>query len=190
MGQLTLRRVAVAGVHGRERCLVLFLGATSELMHDSIRRRLPQRLQSPMPSAAELSGFIRCDHVARGDSADRLEARAVAPAPLPEVTRNAFRCPADQERAITASQLQECAARRPMDERTVIEARRLAQAACAAAESPVRSQEAYVRLRAQARALNERERWVSDDEFDAQFPAASALQAIDELERQYRKSVV
>ena len=44
----------------------------------------------------------------------------------------------------------------------------------------------YVRLRGWARALNEREQWASEDEFDAHFPAATALTAIDELERQYR----
>jgi hypothetical protein len=75
-----------------------------------------------------------------------------------------------------------------MDKRTVIEARRLAQAACVAAEASVPSEGAYVRLRAWARALNEREQWASRDEFDAQFPTAAALSTIDELERQYRLS--
>ena len=75
-----------------------------------------------------------------------------------------------------------------MDEQTVIEVRRLAEAACAAAEAPVPSEAEYVRLRSRARGLNEREKWASDEEFDAHFPPATALQAIDELESQYRLS--
>ena len=77
---------------------------------------------------------------------------------------------------------------RPMDEEIVIEVRRLAEAACAAAEARVPSEAAYVRLRARARGLNEREQWASDEEFDAHFPPATALHAIEELESQYRLS--
>jgi hypothetical protein len=42
----------------------------------------------------------------------------------------------------------------------------------------------YARLRAVARALNEREEWAAQEEFDAAFPAATTLDAIDALARQ------
>jgi hypothetical protein len=71
-----------------------------------------------------------------------------------------------------------------MDQRTAIEARRLAKAACAAAEAHVPSEADYARLRAVACALNERERWANQDEFDAVLPAATTFDAIDELARQ------
>jgi hypothetical protein len=48
-----------------------------------------------------------------------------------------------------------------MDERTAIEARRLAKAACLAAEVQVPSEADYARLREVAWALNEREQWAT-----------------------------
>ena len=68
-----------------------------------------------------------------------------------------------------------------MDERTAIEARGLAKAACAAAEAQVPSDADYVRLREVAWALNEREQWATQEEFDAAFPAATTLEAIDKV---------
>jgi hypothetical protein len=71
-----------------------------------------------------------------------------------------------------------------MEERTAIEARHLANAACAAAEARVPSEADYARLREAACLLNEREQWATREEFDAVFPAATTLDAIDELAHQ------
>ena len=61
---------------------------------------------------------------------------------------------------------------------------RLANAAGAAAEAQVPSEADYARLREVACALNERERWAAQEEFDAAFPGATTLDAIDELAHQ------
>jgi hypothetical protein len=56
-----------------------------------------------------------------------------------------------------------------MKKRSAIEARRLAKAACAAAEAQVPSEVDYARLREVACALNEREQWATQEAFDAAF---------------------
>ena len=82
-----------------------------------------------------------------------------------------------------ATPLCKSSARQRMQERTAIEARRLAKAACAAAEAPAPSDANYARLREVACALNEREQWATQEAFDAAFPTAATLDAADDLAR-------